>query len=105
MVQRDSRGALLWEQDYYYSGLSYATPKGTDWECLAVNYDYATKRASLDYVGTNAALAALVQTLTLAPFGPKDQSGQSTHSYVDNSNQETFAVADKVLATWNRTRL
>jgi hypothetical protein len=105
MVQRDGTGALLWEQDYYCSGLSYATPKGTDWEFLAVNYDYATKQASLDYVGTNAALAAMVQTLPLAPFGPKDQLGQRTKSHVGNSNQEAFAVADKVLATWNKTRL
>jgi hypothetical protein len=105
MVQRDSSGALLWEQDYYYSGLSYATPKGTDWEFLAVNYDYAAKQAALDYTGTNAAIAALVQNLTLIPFGPKDQFGQRTQSRAGSDNQETFAVADKVLAMWNRTRL
>jgi hypothetical protein len=105
MVQRDSSGAVLWEQDYYYSGASHTTSKGIDWEFLAVNYDYSTKRAALGYVGTNAAIAALVQNLTLAPFGPKDQLGQSTQSHVGSSNQETFGVADKVLAMWNRTRL
>ncbi len=105
MVQRDSSRALLWEQDYYYSGMSYATSKGIDWEFLAVSYDYTTKRAALDYVGTNAVIAALTQNLTLTPFGPKDQLGQRTQSRVGSSNQETFAVADKVLAMWNRTRL
>jgi hypothetical protein len=105
MVQRDNSGALLWEQDYYYSGLSYPTSKGTDWEFLAVNYDYTTRQASVDYVGTNAAIAALVQNLTLVPLGPKDQSGQRTQSHAGSSNEETFHVADKVLAMWNRTRL
>ena len=105
VVQRDNRGTLLWEQDYYYSGLSYATSKGTDWEFLAVNYDYSTKRASLDYIGTNATISVLLQNLTPAPFGPKDQFGQRNVSHAGNSNQEAFSVADKVLAMWNQTRL
>jgi len=53
---------VLWEQDYYYSGASYTTSKGIDWEFLAVNYglQYHSEPA-LGYVGTNAAIAALVQ--------------------------------------------
>jgi hypothetical protein len=105
MVQRDTAGALLWEQDYYYSGTSYATAQGTEWEFLSVNYDYSSKQASLDYVGTNMAIATLFQNLTLAAFGSKDEFGRRTQSHVGSNNQETFAVADKVLAIWSRTRL
>jgi hypothetical protein len=105
VVQRSKTGALLWEQDYYYSGVSFDTPEGIQWEFFSVNYDYATKQASVDYVGTNAAIATLVQDLKLAPFGPKDQVGQHTQSHVGSNDQETFAVADKVLAIWNRMRL
>jgi hypothetical protein len=46
-----------------------------------------------------------MQDLKLAPFGSKDQVGQRTQSHVGSDDQETFAVADKVLAMWNRTRL
>ena len=70
-----------------------------------MNYDYTSKRASLDYEGTNAAIVALVQDLTLAPLGPKDQFGQRTLSHVGTGNQETFAIADKVLAMWKKPRL
>jgi hypothetical protein len=105
MVQRDRSGALLWEQDYYYSGASFPTTKGTEWEFLSVNYDYIAKQASLDYVGTNVAIAILFRNLTLAPFGPRDQSGQHTQSHVGSNDHETFAVADEVLATWSKPRL
>jgi hypothetical protein len=105
MVQRDRIGALLWEQDYYYSGASYPTAKGTQWEFLSVNYDYSAKQASLDYAGTNAAIATLFQNLALAPFGPKDPSGHHTQSHVSRNDHDTLAVADKVLAMWSRTRL
>jgi len=105
VVQRGKTGALLWEQDFYYSGVSYGTAKGLEWEFFSVNYDYAAKQASVDYVGTNAAIVGLLQNLKLAPFGSTDQVGQRTQSHIGSDDQETFAVADKVLAMWNRTRL
>jgi hypothetical protein len=46
-----------------------------------------------------------MQNLTLAPFGPEDRAGQRTQSHVGSNNQGTFALAAKVLAMWNRTRL
>jgi hypothetical protein len=105
VVQRNKTGALLWEEDYYYSGISFDTPKGIQWECFSVHYDYTTKRASLDYVGTNAAISTIIRDLKLTPFGSKDQVGQRTQSSVGSDDKETFAVADKVLAIWNRSRL
>jgi hypothetical protein len=59
----------------------------------------------MEYVGTNAVIATLMQNLTLAPFGPEDRAGQRTQSHVGSNNQGTFALAAKVLAMWNRTRL
>jgi len=105
VVQRGKTGALLWEQDFYYSGVSYATAKGIEWEFFSLNYDYTNKRVSLDYVGTNAALAMVMQDLKLVPFGPKDQLGQRTQSHVGSNNKETLLLADMLLGTWNRTRL
>ena len=104
-VQRGKTGTLMWEKDCYSSGVTYTTSNGTQFEGLSVNYDYGTKQVSLDYLSTNAAIAALFQNLTLAPFGPKDPLGGQKKSHVGRNDQETFAVADKVLGIWKRTRL
>ena len=95
----------MWERDCYNSGVSYSTTNGTLFEYLSVNYGYGTKQVALDYLSTNAAIAALFTNLTLAPLGPKGPLGRQEKWYVGRNNQETLAVADKLLAIWNRTRL
>ena len=106
MVQRDRSGALVFEEDYYYSGATFLNSKGdTDWEFLSTHYEYGSNRVSLGYVGTNAAISALFKNLTLTPIGLKDQSGQQASAHTGTNNQETLDVADKALAIWGKTRL
>ncbi len=106
MVQRDKSGALLFEEDYYYSGATFLNAKGdTEWEFLSTHYEYSSNRFSLSYVGTNAAISALFKNFTLTPIGSKDQSGWQASAHAGTNDQQTLDVSDKVLAMWGRTRL
>jgi hypothetical protein len=106
MVQRDKSGALVWEEDYYYSGATFLNSKGdTEWEFLSTHYDYSSNHFSLGYASTNAALSALFTNLTLTPTGPKDQWGQQTSALMGTNDQQTLDVADKALAIWGKARL
>ena len=51
-IQRDEKGNLLWEEDYYYSGKTYTDANGgRGWEHIAVRYDYVSKKIKIRYDG------------------------------------------------------
>jgi len=105
MVQRDKNAALVFEEDYYYSGASYFDSKGDrSMEMLSVKYDYTAGRFALGYAGTNDAVSALFGKLTLSPFGPSDGSGVQTAAHMGTNDEQTLRVADDVLALWGMKR-
>jgi hypothetical protein len=57
-IQRDKRGNPLWEEDFYYSGKTYADANGTRcWEHITVRYDYGTKKLEMFYMGNTPGLS------------------------------------------------
>lgn len=67
-VKRDSKGNLLWEEDYYYSGKTFTTFKGeTVLEQLTVYYDYRTSLYKIGYIGASPIIEALVGELKSQP--------------------------------------
>jgi len=63
-VQRGTNSTeILWEEDYYYSGVTYSNYDGTHWESVTIHYDYPQKMYFVHYLGTNA-----VFTRTAEPF-------------------------------------
>jgi len=106
VVQRDKNAALVFEEDYYYSGASYFDSKGDlELEMLSVKYDYTGGRFALDYAGTNGAVFALFGKLAVSPFGPKDAAGVQTAAHMGTNDEQTLRVADDVLALWSMKRL
>ena|SRR2546429_7656519 len=87
-IQRDSSGKLLWEEDYYYSGKTFMTDKGQDWEMLTVHFDYGSGAFAVSYVGQDTTMAALLNKV-------------AAHS----TATEKLAVADEILKKWGMTRL
>jgi len=86
-VQRGSDDEILWEEDYYYTGMTYTDPDGgTCWEFVTVHYDYGTKRFYLHYSGPNPRIAGRVESLDLTDRG-----------YAGETDEGTLQVADELL--------
>lgn len=62
-VQRDSKGQLIWEEDYYHSGKTYHTFDGTGWERVVIHYDYRNGLYFLHYLGTNNVFSKIAEPL------------------------------------------
>jgi hypothetical protein len=100
-VQRDGSGggegaAIIWEEDYYYTGVTYSTPDGgTAWERTTLHFDYPTKTLFVWYSGPDKIVAGKIKTaLTLGAGG-----------YCGATNEETANLADEVLAGFGLKRL
>ena len=87
-VHRDKSGKPDWEQDYYFSGKTFVTAKGQDWEMLAVHYDFGFGSFTVNYVGQDPATAAMVAKLSPA-----------------TSASEKLLTADNILKKWGKSRL
>jgi len=100
-IKRDSNGALVWEADCYYSGAMFTTIDGTCSEMIQVVYHWVpgdsavrigTKAAadelSIDYVGLNPAVSALLDTIKPT-----------------STNAERLGVVDEILKMWGLSRL
>lgn len=87
--------AILWEEDYYYSGSTYIDINGgKNWESLTVGYNYGSRQFYLGYVGVSPTLNSLVETL------PRSTSV----GMMGETNGQTILTADKILTGWNRVR-
>jgi len=87
-VQRDAAGNLKWEEDYYYSGATFITPKGQNWEMLTIHFDYTTQTVDLAYIGQDSAISDVI----------KKQNGANTEL------EERLATADQILKKWGHSR-
>jgi hypothetical protein len=97
-IKRDADGGLVWEGDYYYSGATFATIDGTQWEMIQVVYNWvanesggikgAANELSVDYVGQNPAVSALLDTIKPT-----------------STNAEKLSVVDQILKMWGIPRL
>jgi len=85
---RDKSGKLLWEEDYYFSGKTFVTEKGRNWEMLTVHYDFGSDSFTVNYMGQDPATAELV-----AKLGPA------------SSVSEKLLTADNILKKWGKSRL
>jgi hypothetical protein len=57
-IQRNEAGNPIWEEDFYYSGKTYADANGTRcWEHITVRYDYGTKKLEMFYMGNTPGLS------------------------------------------------
>lgn len=88
-VQRDKSGAIIWEQDNYYSGVSYRNMSGQEWERVVVQYFYTNAMFQVFYVGTNSVMEKEFDQLALRKITIEDVTN----------------VVDKALATWGQRRL
>lgn len=87
-LHRSDKGLLEWEEDYYYSGRTFSTIDGVNWENMVLHFDYLTGQFKLYYVGQSPAVETLMSQLP----------GSST-------NQQTLSIADQILKLWGLSRL
>lgn len=87
-VHRDKSGKLLWQEDYYFSGKTFVTAKGQDWEMLVVHYDYGSGSFTVNYIGQDPAVAGIVAKLIPT-----------------SSASEKLLAADNILKKWGKSRL
>lgn len=87
-IHRDSDGKLVWEEDYYYSGRTFVSPKGQDWEMLTVHYDYGSSAITASYIGPNPAITSLF-----------DRHGSGA------TNAQKVLDIEQILKTWGIPRL
>lgn len=87
-VQRDTTGKLLWEEDYYYTGRTFSTSEGQQWETLTVHYDYGPRKLLVSYVGQDATTSSLV--------GRANSLATTT---------EKLSVVEEILRRWGIPRL
>ncbi len=104
-VGRDQPGgAILWEEDYYYSGRTWEDPiDGTGWEMLTIHYVYGTKRFHLGYVGPNAAQTP--SAVDPAVVSLLEGLEETVHGQAGKTNEATLSAAEKILARWGLKRL
>ena len=88
-VQRDSKGGLVWEEDYYYSGKKFEIDEGTTWEMLVLRFDYKSQVVEFNYIGTDQAIVEAIANL--------NKSG--------GTNAEKASAADAILKRWGLSRL
>jgi hypothetical protein len=67
-IQRDTAtGKPLWEEDYYYTGRTFATPEGQQWEEITVHYEYGSRKLLVSYVGQDTATTSAVERANSLP--------------------------------------
>lgn len=95
-------GAILWEEDYYYTGKTFMPGVDPDaghaHEMLVIHYEYGTRNMEVTYIGQDAAVRTL--------FGqtrPGDVASSKDVLPLFDVNAQK-ALADKVLAMWGMTR-
>ncbi|MBE0535684.1 MAG: hypothetical protein IH624_08435 [Phycisphaerae bacterium] len=85
---------ILWEQDYYYTGVTWTDIDGTNREFLAITYDYNEGVFFVVYNGQQAKLDALQNRLASTYYG-----------FMAETNEETLRIADEMLAAIGKSRL
>jgi len=88
-VQRDPKGALAWEEDYYFSGKTFTTFKGqVISEQLTVHCDYGNAMLEVNYIGEDPTVVELLEKVKNTP-----------------SANEKLSIADQILKKWGTSRL
>lgn len=85
---------ILWEQDYYYTGVTWTDYEGTHWEFLTITYEYTSKLFSIYYIGQQTKLNSLQEGLERIEYGFKS-----------DTNEDTLKIADEMLKELGLTRL
>jgi hypothetical protein len=85
---------ILWEQDYYYTGVTWTDMDGTNREVVQITYDYTDGLFSVVYNGQQSKLKAVQNMLTPTYSGFKAET-----------NEETLRVADEMLTALGKSRL
>ena len=88
-IQRDTAtGKTIWEEDYYYTGRTFVTPEGQQWEEITVHYEYGPRKLLVSYVGQDAATTSAVEGANSLP-----------------TLTEKLSAVERVLEKWGIPRL